>query len=112
MRRIALFLLIALPGVAANREYSSVAHVIGVERHDTSTFGPAGFQDGEDVQVSVRIDSRVYFLWRTCRLEVGRDYPARVEKGRVVFDRDGKSCKARIHGEREAYRRPMNVMIP
>jgi len=102
-----LIAVMLLLGGACVADEPLTAHVVGSEmRHfNGMVYGNSGsgVVSGVSRATELRIGSMSYTIAKHCKVEVGKDYPARVDEKNVYLTLpDGKTCKARITGIREA----------
>ena len=97
-------------GLASDKnpaDYTQNAHVLGAAKHQTPEGTTSGYGSSPAVterEMELRIGNVVYIVRGICKqIEVGHDYPAKVEKNKIHFLlSDNKTCDARIESTHEA----------
>jgi hypothetical protein len=115
---LAAFFLIAGSALAGVKEFPLTAHVMDTSSHNsgsgtTSSYNPqtkqwtyGGYSGAVVHETDLLIGKIIYTIDRSCRVDVGNDYPAYIDAGkrkkRVYLQlSNGKTCRALVSGEKE-----------
>ena len=104
--------------LAGPKEFPFTAHVVGKRSQDSGDGTTSSYNSqthkwsygaySSDVvdETDLLIGKLVYTVERSCKTEVGKDYPAYIETGKrrkhvYLQLPNGKTCRALVSGERE-----------